>query len=133
MTGSATKKRGEDTYKIRENERKTRDAPRSKPEKQNKVSLKKLERTQRFQGEGLEKVAYDPKSLKKLGGIVEQMKRRVLFYIQQKNMYICGKCILTICMNTLFHVSMQKTVRPQSGLVKKKTPTCFFDKNFHIF
>ena len=41
-------------------------------------------------------------------------------------MYICGKCILTICMNTLFHVSMQKTVRPQSGLVKKKLPGARF-------
>ena len=54
--------------KIREKERKTRDAPRSKPQKKKKVSLKKLERTQRIRSEGLE---YDPKSVEKFGGIVE--------------------------------------------------------------
>ena len=65
-------KKGEEVaYKIREKERKTRDAPRSKPEKKKKVSLKKLERTQRVRCEGLERVAYDPKSVKKFGGIVE--------------------------------------------------------------
>ena len=58
-------------YKIREKERKTRDAPRSKPQKKKKVSLKKLERTQRIRSEGLERVAYDPKSVEKFGGIVE--------------------------------------------------------------
>ena len=58
-------------YKIREKERKTRDAPRSKPEKKKKVSLKKLERNQRVRGEGLERVAYDSKSVKKFGVIVE--------------------------------------------------------------
>ena len=36
-----------------------------------KVSLKKLERAQRVRDEGLERVAYDPKSVKKFGGIVE--------------------------------------------------------------
>ena len=65
------KKGGEVAYKIREKERKTRDAPRSKPEKKKKVSLKKLERTQRVRSEGLERVAYDPKSVEKFGGIVE--------------------------------------------------------------
>ena len=65
-------KNGEEVdYKIREKERKTRDAPRSKPQKKQKVSLKKLERTQRIRGEGLERVAYDPKSVEKFGGIVE--------------------------------------------------------------
>ena len=65
-------KNGEEVdYKIREKERKTRDAPWSKPQKKQKVSLKKLERTQRTRGEGLEKVAYDPKSVEKFGGIVE--------------------------------------------------------------
>ena len=64
-------KNGEEVaYKIREKERNTRDAPRSKPEKKKKVSLKKLERTQRTRSEGLERVAYDPKSVEKLGGIV---------------------------------------------------------------
>ena len=65
-------KKGEEVaYKIREKERKTRDAPRSKPEKKKKVSLKKLERTQRVRGEGLERVAYDSKSVKKFGVILE--------------------------------------------------------------
>ena len=65
-------KNGEDVeYKIREKERKNRDAPRSKAEKKKKESLKKLERTQRIRGEGLERVAYDPKSVEKLGGIVK--------------------------------------------------------------
>ena len=65
-------KKGEQVeYKIRENERNTRDASRSKPENKKKFSLKKLQRTQRFRGEGLESVVYDPKSLKKFGGIVE--------------------------------------------------------------
>ena len=65
-------KNGEEVdYKIREKERKTRDAPWSKPQKKQKVSLKKLERTQRIRGEGLERVAYDPKSVEKFGGIVE--------------------------------------------------------------
>ena len=57
-------------YKIREKE-KTRDAPRSKPQKKKKVSLKKLERTQRIRSEGLERIAYDPKSVEKFRGIVE--------------------------------------------------------------
>ena len=65
-------KNGEEVdYKIHEKDRKTRDAPRSKPQKKQKVSLKKLERTQRIWGEGLERVAYDRKSVKKFGGIVE--------------------------------------------------------------
>ena len=65
-------KNGEEVaYKIREKERNTRDAPRSKPEKKKKVSLKKLERTQRIRSEGLERVAYNPKSVEKFRGIVE--------------------------------------------------------------
>ena len=65
-------KSGEEVeYKIREKERKTRDAPRSKPQKKKKVSLKKLERTQRIRSEGLERIAYDPKSVEKFRGIVE--------------------------------------------------------------
>ena len=58
-------------YKILEMEWKTRDAPQSKPQKKKKVSLGKLERTQRIRGEALERVAYDPKSVEKFGGIVE--------------------------------------------------------------
>ena len=65
-------KNGDDVeYKIREKEQKARDAPRSKPEKRKKASLKKRERIQRIRGKGLEKVAYDPKSVEKFGGIVE--------------------------------------------------------------
>ena len=65
-------KKGEEVaYKIREKERKTWYASRSKLEKKKKVSLKKLERNQRVRGEGLERVAYDSKSVKKFGVIVE--------------------------------------------------------------
>ena len=71
-------------YKTREKERKTRDAPRSKPEKRKKVSLKKRERTQIIRGEGLERVAYDPKSFEKLGGIVKWMNMLIFFDIKQK-------------------------------------------------
>ena len=42
-----------------------------KQKKKKKESLKKLERTQRIRGEGLERVAYDPKSVEKLDGIVK--------------------------------------------------------------
>ena len=35
--------------------------------KNKKVSLKKLERTQRIRSEGLERVAYDSKSIEKFG------------------------------------------------------------------
>ena len=56
-------------YKICDKDN-TRDAPRSKPQKKKKVSLKKLERTQRIRAEGLSRVAYDPKSVEKFGGIV---------------------------------------------------------------
>ena len=58
-------------YKIVGKTRKNRDAPRSKAEKKKKVSLKKLERTQKTRGEGLDRVAYDAKSVEKFGGIVE--------------------------------------------------------------
>ena len=66
-------KNGEEVdYKIREKERKTRDALWSKPQKKKqKVSLKKLEWSQRIRSEGLERVVYDPKSVEKFGGIVE--------------------------------------------------------------
>ena len=40
-------------------------------EEKKKVSLKKLERTQEIRSEGFAKVAYDPKSVEKFGGIVE--------------------------------------------------------------
>ena len=56
-------------YKIRVRERKTRDAPRSKPEKK-KVFLKKLQRTQRVRSERLESGASDPKSVEKFGTIL---------------------------------------------------------------
>jgi len=58
-------------YNIHEKERKTRDAPRSKPEKRKRVFLKKRERIQRIQGKGLERVAFDPKSVEKFAGIIE--------------------------------------------------------------
>ena len=63
-------KREEVAYKIRERERKTRDVPRYKPEKKKEVSLKKMERAQRVRCEGLERVAYDSKSVKRIGVIV---------------------------------------------------------------
>ena len=51
--------------------------------KQQKVSLKKLERTQRIRRERLEKVAYDPKSIEKFGGIVEQIE--IIFSFEMIN------------------------------------------------
>ena len=42
-----------------------------KVRKKKKVSLRKLERNQRVRSERLERVAYDPKSVEKFGGIVE--------------------------------------------------------------
>ena len=47
--------------------------------------MKKLEWTQRVRGEGLERVAYDSKSVKKFEVVVEKMNRIVFFYIQQKS------------------------------------------------
>ena len=47
--------------------------------------FEELERTQRVRSEGLERVAYDPKSVQRFGGIVEYMNRLVFFYIQQKS------------------------------------------------
>ena len=76
--------------------RKTRDAARSKPQKKQIVSLKKLERAQRIQREGLEKVAYDPKSIERFGGIVEYIEIIFSFEMINKNIYICGKCNFTI-------------------------------------
>ena len=68
-------------------------------------------------GEGLERVAYDPKW--RYCRIDEQ----TCFLLHStKIMYICGKFILTILMNTIFPISMQKTVRAQIGPLKKKTP-----------
>ena len=40
--------------------------------------------------------------------------------LSTKIMYICGKCNFTICTSVIFPISMQKTVRPQIGPVKKK-------------
>ena len=102
-------KNGEEVaYKIREKERNTRDAPRSKPEKKKKVSLKKLERTQRIRSEGLERVAYDPKSVEKFGGYCrvdwDYLK------LSTKIMYICGKSNFTICISVIFPILRQKTV-----------------------
>ena len=51
--------------------RKNRDAPRSKAEKKKKVSLKKLKRTQKIRGEGLDRVEYDAKSVERFEAIVE--------------------------------------------------------------
>ena len=57
--------------KITERKRKSRAAPRSRPEKKKKPKLKNLERTHENRGAGLERVGYDPKSVEKFGGIVE--------------------------------------------------------------
>ena len=55
------------------------------------------------------------------------MNRVIFFDIQQKSCNIlCCKLNFTICMCTIFPISMQKTVRAQSGpLKKKKTPICY--------
>ena len=108
------------SYKICEKERKTRYAPRSKPQKKKKVSLMKLERTQRIRGERLERVAYDPKTGWKVRGYFRLNKHACFLWHSPKIMYICGKLNFTICMYTIFPISMQKTVRPQIGPVKKK-------------
>ena len=57
-------------FKVRERKRKNRSAPRSHPKPKEKISLTKLERTQKIRGEGLNKISYDPKSDEKFGGIV---------------------------------------------------------------
>ena len=44
-------------------------------------------------------------------------------------MYICGKCILTICMTTIIPISMQKTVRAQIRPVKKNSQVVRIAKN----
>ncbi len=58
-------------YRIRERDRKSRDAPRSAPKPKNKPSLKKLERIHGIRSKGLDRTGYDPKSVEKFGGIVE--------------------------------------------------------------
>ena len=113
------------SYKICEKERKTRYAPRSKPQKKKKVSLIKLERTQRIRGERFERVAYDPKTGWKVRGYFRLNKHACFLWHSPKIMYICGKLNFTICMYTIFPISMQKTVRPQIGPVKKKLPLTF--------
>ena len=70
---------------IREKERKTRDAMRSKIQKKQKVTLKKLERPQRIRGKELERVAYDPESVKNFGDIVEWIAIIIFFEIINKN------------------------------------------------
>ena len=54
-------------YKIRDKEGNTWNAPRSKPQKKKKVSLKKLERTQRIRSEWLGRSCMIPKVLKSSG------------------------------------------------------------------
>ena len=55
-----------------------------------------------------------------MAGIVEYIT--VLFYfILIENMYICGKLTFTIWVYTFLPISMQKTVRPQIGLVQKNS------------
>ena len=77
-----------------------------------------------------------PKMLKR--SEVLQNRSGLLFSLKlsTKIMYICGKCNFTICLSVIFPVSMQKTVRPEIGPVKKKTPsykkTCMIGCNgFH--
>ena len=72
-------------YKSREKERRTRNVLQSKPQKKQKVSLKKLERIQRIRDERLERIAYDSKSVEKIGGIVEQIGIIIFFEIINKN------------------------------------------------
>ena len=79
---------GEVEYKIREKEQKARDAPRSKPEKRKKASLKKREQIQRIRGKGLERVTYDPKRVEKLGGIIKWMNMFIFFDIQKNHVYM---------------------------------------------
>ena len=110
------------SYKVFEKERKTRGAPRSKPKKKQKVvSLKKLERTQRIRGERFERVVYDPKTCWKVRGYFRLNEHACFLWHSPKIMYICGKLNFTICMYTIFPISMQKTVRPQIGPVKKNS------------
>ena len=70
---------------IREKERKTRDAMRSKIQKKQKVTLKKLERSRRIRGEEVERVAYDLESVKMFGGMVEWIAIIIFFEIIDKN------------------------------------------------
>ena len=48
------------------------------------ITANKLERTQKTRSEGLAKVVYDPKSVEKFGGIVEQIDL-LIFQIFNKN------------------------------------------------
>ena len=79
-------KNGEEAdYNVREKERKTRDALRSKTPKKQKLTLKKLERAQKIRGEGVERVAYVPESVKKFRGITEWIEMIIFFEIINKN------------------------------------------------
>ena len=98
--------------------------------KKKEVSLKKLERTQRIRDERLERIAYDPKTGWKVRRYFRLNKHARFLWHSPKIMYICGKLNFTICMYTIFPISMQKTVRPQIGLVKKKNSQVF---HTHIF
>ena len=59
-------------YKIREKERKTRDAPRSKPQKKEESVFEEVGAdTKNSERRAWEDRIYDPKSVEKFGGIVE--------------------------------------------------------------
>ena len=91
--------------------------------KNQKMFLKKLERAKRIRGERFERFVYDPKTCWKVRGYFRLNEHACFLWHSPKIMYICGKLNFTICMYTIFPISMQKTVRPQIGPVKKKTPT----------
>ena len=57
-------------FKLRERERKERNAPRLDPKPKQKIKLTKLRRTHKVRSRGLDKTGYDPKSVDKFGGIV---------------------------------------------------------------
>ena len=48
-------------------------------------------------------------------------------------MYICGKCNFSICISVILPISMQKTVRPQSGPGKKKNSQLFNSEAYRDF
>ena len=108
-------------YLIGEKERKTRDAPRSKPQKKADSVL--------------DDVVTDPKNSTRRaweGCVWSQKVWKVWGYCTidwnyfsfgmiNKNIYICDKCNFTICITVMFHVSMQITVHPQIRPVKKNS------------
>ena len=71
ITGRRTRKARKLTTRSSTRQGKIRNAPRSKAEKKKKVSLKKLKRTRKTRGEGLDRDDYDAKSVERIGGIVE--------------------------------------------------------------